>query len=132
MLKDKKVDELIEIHKFGNVITINASEFENVFHEKFGNDTLALVAEQLENENPSLLEMITHIWWHYLYALYPISPEPLSANSWAAAIHKLGTEMTGFDEDELRLAKQYNVTVEEMLHCAAKIMKIEQETFKEY
>ncbi|MFN7251618.1 MAG: tetratricopeptide repeat protein [Anaerobacillus sp.] len=130
MLKEKHIDEEVEIHKFGKNINITVSEMENVFHEKFGKDTLAIVAEQLESENPSLFEMITQLWWHYLYALYPISPEPLSSKLWAAALHKVGGEMTGHDEDELQLARQYNVNLEEMLLCSTKIMKLEKEAFK--
>jgi tetratricopeptide (TPR) repeat protein len=130
LLKEKHIDEEIEIHKFGKKIIITVSEMENVFHEKFGKDTLAIVAEQLESENPSLFEMITQLWWHYLYALYPISPEPLSSKLWAAALHKVGGEMTGLDEDELQLARQYNVNLEEMLLCSTKIMKLEKEAFK--
>jgi tetratricopeptide (TPR) repeat protein len=130
LLKEKQIDEEIEIHKFGKRVNITVSEMENVFHEKFGKDTLAIVAEQLESENPSLFEMITQIWWHYLFALYPISPEPLSSKLWAAALHKIGGEMTGLDEDELQLARQYNVDLEEMLLCSTKMMELEKEAFK--
>ncbi|QOY33994.1 tetratricopeptide repeat protein [Anaerobacillus isosaccharinicus] len=130
LLKEKNIEEKVEIHKFGKIIIKNVSDLENVFHEKFGKDTLVLVSEHLESENPSLYEMISHVWWHYLFALYPISPEPLNTKLWAAAIHKIGGEMTGMDIDELQIAKQYHVDLEEMLQCSLKIMEIEQGAFK--
>lgn len=130
LLKEKNINENLEIHKFGNVININVSDFESVFHEKFGKDALDLVAKHLESENPSLLEVISQIWWQYLFALYPFAPEPLNSRLWAAAIHKIGGEMTGLDEDELLIAKQYHVDLEEMLCCTSKILKMEQEVFK--
>ncbi|OIJ10600.1 hypothetical protein BKP37_18895 [Anaerobacillus alkalilacustris] len=129
-LKEKNVIENIEIHKFGKVININISELEDVYHEEFGQNTLKLVAEQLENDNPSLFEVVTQLWWHYLFAIYPISPEPLQPSLWAAAVHRTGIEMAGMDFDDYNLANKYNVDKEEMVVCSEEILKIENETYK--
>lgn len=128
-LKEKNIAETIEIHKFGKVVKLHTTELESVFHEKFGKNTLAVVAEQLENHNPSLFEMASQMWWHYLFVIYPIVPKPLNPNLWAAAIHKTAAEMTGLEEDDLQLAKLYQVNLEQLLECSQRMMKIEQEAF---
>lgn len=132
LLKEKNVDEDIAIHKFGKEITINIADLEDVFHEKFGKNTLGILAAHLENDNPSLFEMVSQTWWHYLFAIYPISPNPLNPSLWAAAIHRVGVEVIGLDWDDLEIASQYEVVVDEMLACSAEIMKVEKETYKSY
>jgi tetratricopeptide (TPR) repeat protein len=132
ILKEKNVVEDIDIHKFGKRITINVSDLEDVFHEKVGKDSLELLALQLENENPSLFEMISQVWWHYLFAIYPVYPEPLNPSLWAAAIHRVGVEVIGLDWDDLEIAKQYDVDIDEMLTCSTEVLKIEKEVYKSY
>lgn len=130
LLKEKNVDEEISIHKFGKEISLNITDLEDVFHEKFGKNTLEILAVHLENDNPSLFEMVSQTWWHYLFAIYPISPKPLDPSLWAAAIHRVGAEVIGIDWDDFELASQYEVVVDEMVACSAEIMKIEKETYK--
>lgn len=132
LMKEKKLKSIVEVSKFGRVLSINIENLEDVFHEKFGKDALSIVASKIENENPSLYEVISQICWHYLFAIYPLSPEPLNASLWAAALHKVGIDMAGFEEDfdELEIAHQYNVDVDEMLSCANKVIEIEQQAFK--
>ncbi len=130
LLKEKNVDEKMELHKFGKKLNINLINLEDVFHEKFGKDTIKLVADRLESENPSLYEMVSQVWWHYLFAIYPISPEPLNPTLWASAIHKTGVEIFGLEEDVLDIANAYKVDVDDMLTCASQILKIEREAFK--
>lgn len=130
LLKEKNIDETLEIHKFGKNLMVKTLQFENIFYEKFGQSTLAEVSNRLENENPSLFDVVSQIWWHFLFALYPLSPEPLDVALWAAALHKTGVDMSGLEEDELKIAKMYNVDVEEMEQCSLKIKKNEEETFR--
>ncbi|RXI98452.1 hypothetical protein DS745_19190 [Anaerobacillus alkaliphilus] len=130
LLKEKKVEENIEIHKFGKVLDINISEIDHELNEEFRNETLTIVARHLENDNPSLFDVVRQLWSHYLLALYPFSPEPFTPSIWAAALHKTGAEMTGIEEDERHLANQYGVKVAEVQQCSLKINIIEQETFK--
>lgn len=132
LIKEKDVDEEISIHKFSKEITINIADLEDVFHEKFGKNTLEILALHLENDNPSLFEMVSQTWWHYLFAMYPISPNPLNQNLWAAAIHRVGVEVIGLDWDDLEIARKYEVDVDEMLACSTEIMKVEKETYKSY
>ncbi len=130
LLKEKNVEEQIEVHKFGKKYKVNILNLEDVFHEKFGKNTLELVANKLESQNPSLYEAASQVWWHYLFALYPISPEPLNPSIWAAALHKTAVQLFGLEDDVLEIANEYNVDFDEMLSCADTIIKIEQEAFK--
>lgn len=132
LLKEKNLDEEIAIHKFGKETTINVADLEDVFHEKFGKNTLEILAVHLENDNPSLFEMVSQTWWHYLFAIYPISPKPLNPSLWAAAVHRVGVEVIGLDWDDLEIASKYDVVVDEMLACFTEIMKVEKETYKSY
>lgn len=129
LLKEKNINEELEVHKFGKILYINVSD-SNPLHETFRNETLAIVANQLEHHNPSLFEVIQQLWSHYLMALYPFPPEPLEPAIWAAALHKTGAEMAGIEEEERYLASLYGVEVTHMQQCSLKINIVEEETFK--
>lgn len=129
-LKDYQVDENIEIHKFGKVIKMNTAQLEDVFHKKFGEDTVEFISDQLEHENPSLFEVVSQICWHYLFAIYPTSPQPMEPKLWAAALHSVGEEMTGQDPNLQQIASQYGVNDKDIVTCIAEIQKIENDTYK--
>lgn len=129
-LKEKNVVEDIEVHKFGKKMKISISNLDDVFHEKFGKQTLSILANEIENDNPSLYEMITHLWWHFLFTIYPIQPQPPDPLLWAASIHKVGNEMMGIETDEQQLAKLYKVNENELVECASHVLEIEKNTYK--
>lgn len=130
MLKENKVEGRLEVHKFGKNVTVSITELEDVFHEKFGETTLQLLAQDLENDNPTLLQSITQVWWHFLFAVYPISPQPVNPSLWAAALYKVGGEISGMDFDETEIANRYDQKVETVRSCAKQILTIETESFK--
>ncbi|WP_051314803.1 tetratricopeptide repeat protein [Alteribacter aurantiacus] len=100
MMKDMNITGQFRVHKFGDTFNIHISDLEDVFHERFGNEVLRVLENHLGQENPTVVEMVMQVWWHYLFAIYPKSPEPLDAKVWAAALHYLGIQLLMEDEEK--------------------------------
>lgn len=92
-LKEMNIQGEFEVHKFGESYFVNIQELESVFHEKFGTTVLRRLEQVLGQENPSMFEMMQQVWWHYLFAIYPKSPEPLNIEVWACALHHMGLNL---------------------------------------
>ncbi|MGO4888607.1 tetratricopeptide repeat protein [Anaerobacillus sp. MEB173] len=130
ILKDLDVDEVIDVHKFGKTFSIHITSLEDVFHEKFGKLVLARLANELEHENPTLYAVTTQLWWHYLFALYPLTPEPLDQHLWAAGLYKVGHECNGIEVDDSEVANLYDVDEEQMVISAKHMLSLEKEVFQ--
>ncbi|PYZ97306.1 hypothetical protein CR205_01505 [Alteribacter lacisalsi] len=134
MMKDMNITGSFEVHKFGDTYSIQISELEDVFHERFGNEVARIVEDRLGQESPGLVEMVMQVWWHYLFAIYPKSPVPLDASLWAAALHHLGTELLMESDGEMLEAEEtaalYGVKEDELRAAAAHIRSIETHLFQ--
>ncbi|MBU9710970.1 tetratricopeptide repeat protein [Evansella tamaricis] len=123
ILKELDVKGSFEVHKFGKTFNVEIDNLEDVFHERFGSSVVNQLEGELGQESPSLFEMVQQIWWHYLFALYPKSPEPLDASVWAAALHIMGVLLMDDDDMEERdLPARYGVSTEQV-NLAVKHMK---------
>lgn len=129
MFKQYKIEDCFDVHKYGKHMKVTTSELEDVFHEKFGNDTLKILAGELENENPSLMQVLSQVWWHFLFSLYPLSPLPIAPSLWAAALYTVGGEITGIDIDENEISRRYGHSIETIRSTANQILEIEMGTF---
>ncbi|MCD8500983.1 MAG: tetratricopeptide repeat protein [Bacillaceae bacterium] len=125
MFKQNKIEDCFEVHKYGKSVRVTTSQLEDVFHEKFGKETLKVLAEDLESENPSLMQVLSEVWWHFLFSLYPISPLPIDPSLWAAALSIVGSEITGIDTDEQEISERYGHTPEMIRMLANQILEIE-------
>ncbi|PYZ93670.1 hypothetical protein CR194_10960 [Salipaludibacillus keqinensis] len=99
-LKEMNVTGEFEVHKFGQQYSVRIEDLEDVFHKKFGTSVVRRLEQVLGQENPSLFEMVQQVWWHYLFAIYPKSPQPLHIEIWACALHHMGVALL---EDEKSL-----------------------------
>ncbi|MCE7793459.1 hypothetical protein K8O68_13620 [Salipaludibacillus sp. CUR1] len=124
-LKEMKSQEEYEVHKFGENFKIRIQDLEDVFHEKFGTRVVRRLEEILAQKNPSLFEMIQQVWWHYLFALYPKSPQPLDANVWACALHYMGKDLLEGEADFKEIKNLYKVSDLEAKEAVNHLKKIE-------
>ncbi|WP_078555397.1 tetratricopeptide repeat protein [Bacillus alkalicellulosilyticus] len=131
LLSDLQINEPIEISKQGQTVTVVPTNVKNVYTQEFGQQVEKRIIAELEHDNPSLLETVLHLWWHYLFAVYPLIPIPEDERLWAAAVHIVGLEGQGFDFDELEIANRYQVSVFEMLEKSNEISDIEQNVFQD-
>lgn len=93
ILKEMNYQGVYEVHKFNESFQVKIQELEDVFHEKFGTEVVRRLEKELAQNNPSLFEMVQQVWWHYLFAIYPRSPQPLDTNIWACALHQTGNSL---------------------------------------
>ncbi|QKS71888.1 tetratricopeptide repeat protein [Paenalkalicoccus suaedae] len=125
MLKELDADERVDVHKFGQDYQVDIATLENVFHEDFGKAVLDRLEEVLNQKNPSLLEVIQQVWWHYLFALYPKKPVPADIDSWACSLHITGFTMLGFEEEEESIIGEYDTDKERVAYVVSQLKEVE-------
>ncbi|MFC4737473.1 tetratricopeptide repeat protein [Bacillus daqingensis] len=101
LLKELDCTDTFEVYKFGETYEVDINRLEAVFHEQFGKAVFKELEQELDQENPSMLDMIGQMWWHFLFALYPKSPRPIDAPVWAAALHATARRMFGEDPGDV-------------------------------
>ncbi|WP_096189596.1 DUF3196 family protein [Evansella halocellulosilytica] len=125
ILKELHSTDTFEVHKFGETFEVNINQLEDIFHEKFGANVLNRLNETLAQKSPSLYEMVQQVWWHYLFALYPKSPVPLHTETWAAALHILGSALVEGEETAEEIIDQYDVDEKEVESAVVHMKEIE-------
>ncbi|UTR15497.1 tetratricopeptide repeat protein [Salipaludibacillus sp. LMS25] len=124
-LKEMNSQETFDVHKFGENFKVAIEDLEDVFHEKFGTSVLSKLETTLAQKNPSLFEMVQQVWWHYLFALFPKSPEPLDINIWACALHQMGRQLLEEDSSIEEMLTVYQVEKEDVEKAVDHLKKIE-------
>lgn len=129
VLREKKLDQEVTIHKFGREITINPSTMTDIFAQEFSLDVKKKLSDYVEQENPVLFEMCMQIWWHYLFAISPFEPEPKNSSVWAAAVHKVASDINGESYTNQEISNLYGVKSSEFEVPANRIKRIENQPF---
>ncbi|UOE93349.1 hypothetical protein [Alkalihalobacillus sp. LMS39] len=125
-----QVSEPIELKKFDHTVTVVPTQVKEVTEQSFGKEVQAMIEQELEQENPTLLETVLHIWWQYIFALFPLIPLPEDKELWVAAIYVVGLESQGFDFDENEIATKYHHSVYDILQKANEIREVEETVFQ--
>lgn len=128
-LKEMNIQGEFEVHKFGESYFVNIQELESVFHEKFGTTVLRRLEQVLGQENPSMFEMMQQVWWHYLFAIYPKSPEPLNIEVWACALHHMGLNLLEDDQSINETIHKYEADNSEVKQALIHLKEIESVLF---
>ena len=129
VLREKELDQEVVVHKFGREIIVNPSQLKDIFLQDFSLSVKSMLSDVVEQENPVLFDMCMQIWWHYLFAISPFEAEPPNSAIWAAAVHKVASDLNGemISTDELR--EYYHVKPAEFEVAANRIMNIENQPF---
>ncbi|WP_280769820.1 tetratricopeptide repeat protein [Salipaludibacillus daqingensis] len=124
-LKELNVQGEFEVHKFGESFFIKIEDLESVFHRKFGTVVLRRLEQVLGQENPSMFEMMQQVWWHYLFAIFPKSPEPIKAEVWACALHQLGLHLLEGSNNPDKIIHKYETELTEVETALSNLKEIE-------
>ncbi|MCR6095630.1 tetratricopeptide repeat protein [Salipaludibacillus agaradhaerens] len=124
-LKEMNSQGTFDVHKFGKDFIVTIEDLEDVFHEKFGTSVISKLETTLAQKNPSLFEMVQQVWWHYLFALFPESPEPLDINIWACALHHMGRNLLEEDTRIEEILILYQVEEEDVKKAVDHLKQIE-------
>jgi len=128
-LKEMNIKGEFEVHKFGESYNVNIQELESVFHKKFGTTVLRRLEQILGQENPSLFEMMQQVWWHYLFAIYPKSPEPLHIEVWSCALHYMGLNLLEDENSFAEILNKYEANEPEVKQALIHLKEIESVLF---
>lgn len=123
LLKELGCDETFEVHKFNEKYEVHIASLEEVFHERFGRAVFERLEQELDQENPTMLSMIGQMWWHFLFAIYPKSPQPRDVEVWACALHQTGRHMLG--EPGENVDELYEVNKNEVVEAEKLLQEME-------
>ncbi|MGM7702220.1 hypothetical protein ACSVDE_10880 [Pseudalkalibacillus sp. Hm43] len=131
MLKDGEANETVHIHKFGKTMDVKPSELHDIPDGQFYRLVKKIIVHELEQNNPTLMEMAVQIWDHYLFMIYPFQPEPLNEQLWAVGVLEVAHRMNGieFDSDELQVA--FSLKEASVEQVVEKILEIERISMKD-
>ncbi|WP_017726692.1 tetratricopeptide repeat protein [Halalkalibacterium ligniniphilum] len=130
LLSQKAVREAIHIEKDGRKMKVVPAELSDYDQQQFGMDVIERLGDVLETSNPSLYQMATQLWWHYLFILYPFLPMPVDVNLWTAAVTVAVHETNGVPFDEEEIAEICHCDTREMLEKAEHILEQESQVFQ--
>jgi tetratricopeptide (TPR) repeat protein len=131
MLKDGETTDTVHIHKFGKSMDVIPKDLHDIPEGQFYRLVKKIVVHELEQNNPTLLDMAVQIWDHYLFMVYPFQPEPLNEQLWAVGVLEVAHRMNGieFDSDELQVA--FSLKEEAIEQVVEKILEIERMSMKD-
>lgn len=90
-IQRKGVTKPVDIHKFGIHIKMIPAETPALEECTITKHVYSFI-NNLEQNNPSLFQLVETLFKHYLYVLYPISPPDSDAKSIAEALVAIGNE----------------------------------------
>jgi tetratricopeptide (TPR) repeat protein len=117
-LKENHINKTVKLKKYGREEDIEISKLTEWNEDPFYMQVKKLIQDELEQENPSLLDIALAVWKDYTLALYPFSPEPENKLLWfeatviAASILCGMEEETGNEDEELHRAVKLLVELE--------------------
>ncbi|MDR7073682.1 hypothetical protein [Fictibacillus barbaricus] len=115
-LKENHIDKIVRLEKNGQVEDVMISELNEWNEAPFYIEVKKLIQDELEHDNPSLLDIALAVWKDYTLSLYPFLPEPENKVLWTEASIIAASELSGMEEDhDLRdpdLQKAVNLLID--------------------
>lgn len=122
IIKERSLVRKLDIHKFGKQIEIDIDALTDPFNHPFNIRVLNIVSDQLEQENPTLFELVKQLWWNYILSIYPSLPEPLDEKLWSFAILSAGYVLNGMDDMFDASQEESDLDPKSIQSCAEKII----------
>lgn len=72
-LQDNNISATVEVEKFGKIIEVIPNQIENYNQQKFVIDLFDMV-EEMEQQNPSIAQIMKELIYQYSYVMYPFVP----------------------------------------------------------
>ncbi|MDM5190177.1 hypothetical protein QUF99_23410 [Bacillus sp. DX4.1] len=127
ILVENKVEEEIEVEKFGDKITVIPTHLHR--NEEFTNQVLHTLSARIESENPTMFETIVTYWGEMQTSIFPFPLLTDKVEVWAAVLERIGRKRLGMMIDEKELMMEYNITIEEFHIAYQWFLRIEREGY---
>lgn len=115
-LKESEVSEKIEIEKFGETVKVKPEEVMKISKHPTLQKTLYYLVE-IEQENPSLYELIEDLLVRYTYVKYPMFYEEDDANMVAEALIYIGKKNLHLPIDADNISNKVHKYIDEINKC---------------
>ncbi len=98
-LKENQINKTVKIEKYGQTDEIDIAKLPELNEHPFYMEVKSLIQDELEQENPSLLDIALAVWKDYTLALYPFSPKPDNKLLWYEASVLAASILCGIEEE---------------------------------
>ncbi|MCM3717036.1 hypothetical protein [Fictibacillus phosphorivorans] len=98
-LKENEINKIVKVEKYGQVEEVSIQELREWNENPFYKEVKALIQDELEQENPSLLDIALAVWKDYTLALYPFVPKPENKLLWFEASVTAASILCGIEDD---------------------------------
>ena len=124
LLKEQELQDECDVEKFLKHVTVVPAQLKDLHTSNFFRKTVLILEEQVAHENPSLCDLARQLAERHHFLMYPFEPKE-SAECWAAAHQVLAERYQGAEENEERIARQYDVDCEEVQKIIEYLQHIE-------
>lgn len=131
LLKDWNDEEEITFNRGDESITLIPTSLEEPGERQLDHQIRMALENQLEQDDPTLLQMAKQLHHTYLLMTYPFLPHSMNAKAWACAFHLVAAEQLGLDSDESNMVSCYGCERFEVLAASDEIEALEQDMLLE-
>jgi len=124
LLKEQELQDECDVEKFLKHVTVVPAQLEDLHTSDFFRKTVLILEEQVAHENPSLCDLARQLAERHHFLMYPFEPKE-NAECWAAAHQVLAEQYQGEEDNEERIARQYDVDCEEVRKIIEYLQHIE-------
>lgn len=115
-LQDRQIAETVEVQKLGVITTVNPKNTARIKEHDFIKEISRLISD-LEQENPSLYDILQHLLYRYTYVTFPIMV-PADKNKYVAeALLQTGQNYLNMDVDKESLSDKVLFYMEQIQDC---------------
>ena len=125
-LQDGGYKDSVEVLKFDKRYTVDLSQ--PLFYNEFSGSVTAILDDKLSSNNPTLLDVASQIWNHFVLLIFPLPLESNDPNLWASACYVYSTQISGMEDDEQTLESLFNTTSESVTPLVEYMRSIEEST----
>lgn len=126
VLMEHQVQMPVKIKKMGLEGEFIPTELSDVEEMPLYQAVITKLNEELEHENPVLLEQLKEMIHRHQFLLYPFEFAPENPGLWAAAYRGFGHEMYGENWSTEKIADRFNVELSELEQAVSFIFDLEQ------
>ncbi|WP_100405027.1 tetratricopeptide repeat protein [Bacillus solitudinis] len=130
VLHKHNIERPVTVEKLGQKDIFVPAALEELYEMQFGQSVVNMLEQQLEHENPILLEMAKQLCWAHLYIVYPFLPIPSEVPLWGAVFHLVASERLGLEETEEDIATIYGCSLKLLMEKGNEVIELESKVFR--
>ncbi|PLS16895.1 hypothetical protein CVD28_14670 [Bacillus sp. M6-12] len=126
ILREQEYEQEIRIEKFGSRMAITPARLPGMKHSPFFIETSRLLELELQDANPTLLELAAGLLERHHFLFYPFDPGENAFEEWAAGYHYLSEEYQGFEPSFAVISEHYHCNNEDVKKIVSRLREIEE------